>query len=240
MVKHSAMSADWRQYQEEAAAFFRSLGFQAAVDYTVQGVRSNHAIDVHVTFERWGMRHNWIVECKHQARAVTKADVETLKTIASEIGASLAFLLSESGFQSGAFAAAQKTNVVLSSLQELRSKSRDEVMREALGVLGIRCLKLRAILRDFMVQLESGPTFGRSRIRDGVDGQHYTRIVGVIAIVNEAFDQVRLGDFPVMLTGDFDADPGSYVRCTNLDQFVTEAIRIIERVEQWAAQQNPR
>ena len=111
------MSADWKQYQEEAAAFFRSLGFQATVDYTVEGVRSKHAIDVYVTFERWGMSHIWIVECKHRPRAVTKADVETLKSIASEIGASLAFLLSESGFQSGAFDAARKTNQVLQGNQ---------------------------------------------------------------------------------------------------------------------------
>jgi len=235
------MSADWKQYQEEAAAFFRSLGFQATVDYTVEGVRSKHAIDVYVTFERWGMPHTWIVECKHRARAVTKADVETLKSIASEIGASLAFLLSESGFQSGAFDAARKTNVVLSSLDELRAKSRDDVMREALGALEIRSLELQdRLFREFRGEVESGPNFVSTRIRDGVDSNRYYSMIGSIAMLNMAFDRVRLGDFPVTLPGDFDTDPDAYVRCTNLDQFVAEAIRIIERVEQWAAQQNPR
>ncbi len=58
------MATDWKQYQEEAAAFFRFLGFKAEVNHTVEGVRSTHAIDVYITFDRWGMRHTWIVDCK--------------------------------------------------------------------------------------------------------------------------------------------------------------------------------
>src|SRR5260370_39330873 len=151
---------DWKKYKEEVAAFFRSLGFKAEVNHVVEGVRSKHAIDVYVTFERWGLLHTWIVECKLHARAITKADVETLKSIASEIGASLAFLLSESGFQSGALDAARKTNVVLSSLEELRTKSRDDVMREALIALENRVLVLRdKMFRDFTCDVESGPGY---------------------------------------------------------------------------------
>src|SRR5439155_23628246 len=91
---------DWKQYQEEAAALFRSLGFKAEVNHVVEGVRSKHVIDVYVTFDRCGLRHTWIVECKRHARPITKADVETLQSIEYEIGASLAFLLSETCFQS--------------------------------------------------------------------------------------------------------------------------------------------
>ncbi len=54
-----------------------------------------------------------------------------------------------------------------------------------------------------------------------------------------AVDQVRLGNLPVTLPGDFDADPDNYVRCTNLECFVAEANRVLHRVEQWAAKQNP-
>jgi restriction system protein len=45
---------DWKQYQEEVATFFRSLGFKVEVNHVVEGVRSKHAIDVFVTFDRWG------------------------------------------------------------------------------------------------------------------------------------------------------------------------------------------
>jgi hypothetical protein len=231
---------DWKQYQEEVAAFFGSLGFKAEVNYVVEGVRSKHRIDVYVTFDRWGLVHTWIVECKLHARAITKGDVETLKSIASEVGASLAFLLSESGFQRGAVDAAQKTNVVLSSLGELRTKSRDDVMREALIALENRSLAvLDKMSREFTCVVQTGPNHISSRVRDGVDANRYYPMFGAIAMLNVALDHVRLGDLSVDLPGDFDKDPNAYVRCTTLDQFVAEATRVVQRVETWVAQQNP-
>ncbi|PYJ76120.1 MAG: hypothetical protein DME69_13660 [Verrucomicrobia bacterium] len=232
---------DWKQYQEEAAALFRSLGFKAEVNHVVEGVRSKHVIDVYVTFDRWGLRHTWIVECKRHARPITKADVETLKSIASEIGASLAFLLSESGFQSGAFDAARKTNVVLSSLEELRTKSRDDVMSEALIALENRALALKdKIFREFMCDVEKGCDYITRRVRDGVDGERFYSMIGSIAMLNVALDDVRLGYLPATLPGDFDKDPDAYVRCTTLDQLVAESNRVVQRVEKWVAKQSPR
>ena len=40
------MVATWTEYQEEAAAFFRSLGFDAQTNISVPGVRTTHDIDV--------------------------------------------------------------------------------------------------------------------------------------------------------------------------------------------------
>jgi hypothetical protein len=36
----------WREYQEDVAAFFRSLGLEAETDVTLQGVRTSHDLDV--------------------------------------------------------------------------------------------------------------------------------------------------------------------------------------------------
>jgi hypothetical protein len=46
------MANDWRQYQEEAADFFRSLGLEATTNHTVQGVRTTHDIDVFISKAR--------------------------------------------------------------------------------------------------------------------------------------------------------------------------------------------
>jgi restriction system protein len=52
------MVPDWKQYQEEAAAFFRGLGLDAQTDVTVQGVRTTHEIDVFVTSHHVGFRRH--------------------------------------------------------------------------------------------------------------------------------------------------------------------------------------
>lgn len=69
----------------------------------------------------------WIVECKHWKSAVPKAHVLTLAQIAQDVGADRAVLLSEKGFQAGAISVSRKSNVLLTSLEELRSGAADSI-----------------------------------------------------------------------------------------------------------------
>ena len=52
----NVVAQDWRGYQTEAAAFFRSLGREADTDVRMKGVRTYHDVDVvvrshHVGFD---------------------------------------------------------------------------------------------------------------------------------------------------------------------------------------------
>ena len=120
--------AEWSDYQEEVAKFFRSMGLQADTNVTLKGVRTSHDIDVVVRTNHVGFDLLWLVECKHWKTAVSKLHVLALREIVSDLGADRGILMSESGFQSGAQEAAQLTNVQLTSLAELTVTA-----REALG-----------------------------------------------------------------------------------------------------------
>lgn len=116
--------SDWRAYQEEAAAFFRSLGMRARTDVRVQGVRTHHDVDVLVEADIAGLAVRWIVECKNWQRRVSKLHLLALREIVSDIGADRGIVLSETGFQSGVQEAANFTNVQATSLAELENTSR--------------------------------------------------------------------------------------------------------------------
>lgn len=117
------MAEDWREYQESAAEFFRTLGMTASTDITLQGVRTKHDVDVFVEIDLAGFGVRWIVECKHWKHPVTKLHVLALREIVSDLGADRGVILCETGFQSGAHEAAQFTNVQVSSLTELGDAS---------------------------------------------------------------------------------------------------------------------
>jgi hypothetical protein len=121
------VSDSWQEYQEEVAQFFRSLGLEATTDYTVQGVRTNHAVDVFVKARHAGSDVRWIIECKHWKRKVTKLHVLALREIVADVGADRGILLSEKGFQSGAVQAAKLTNVHVTSLAQLRHTASAEI-----------------------------------------------------------------------------------------------------------------
>jgi hypothetical protein len=121
------MATTWKEYQEEAAEFFRSIGLEAPTNHTVQGVRTKHAIDVYVKSHHVGFDTVWIVECKYWNTPVSKLHVLALREIVADLGADRGILLCEVGSQSGAFEAATLTNVHLTSLATLRGTASSEI-----------------------------------------------------------------------------------------------------------------
>jgi restriction system protein len=120
------MASTWQEYQEEVAAFFRSIGLDATTNHTVQGVRTAHDIDVFVRSHQVGFDVVWIVECKHWSTPVNKLHVLGLRQIVADLGVDRGILLCEVGFQSGAAEAAALTNVNLTSLDGLRGTASAE------------------------------------------------------------------------------------------------------------------
>jgi len=121
------MTPAWKDYQEEAASFFRSLGLEASTDVPLEGVRTTHDIDVLVKSHHVGFEVTWIVECKNWKTRVSKLHVLALREIVADVGADRGILLSEIGFQSGAIEAANLTNVRVTSLAEMSASTRNEI-----------------------------------------------------------------------------------------------------------------
>ena len=97
-AQRKKMTIAWKEYQEEAASFFRSLGLDASTDVTVEGVRTTHDIDVLVKSHHVGFEITWLVECKHWKTPVSKLHVLALREIVADVGADRGILLSEAGF----------------------------------------------------------------------------------------------------------------------------------------------
>ncbi len=121
------MTDTWQEYQDEVARFFVDLGLEATTNFTVQGIRTTHDIDVLVKSHHIGFDVVWILECKHWARKITKLHVLALREVVADVGADRGILLSESGFQSGAVEAATLTNVHVTSLANLRNTASADI-----------------------------------------------------------------------------------------------------------------
>lgn len=110
---------NWKEYQDETAALFRRQGCFAEVEAQVQGVRAKHEIDVYVSFLRHGIECKWVIECKLWNTKVPKEKVLALKTIVDDVGADRGLIVSEKGFQPGAYDAARFSNIsLITSLAE--------------------------------------------------------------------------------------------------------------------------
>ncbi len=110
---------NWKEYQIKVSSIFESIGATTTIEKKVKGARGLHEIDVFVELEKYGIPMTWICECKYWNSAIPKEKVLALYEITKDVGADKAFLFSESGFQSGAKKVATKTNIVLSSIDEI-------------------------------------------------------------------------------------------------------------------------
>jgi hypothetical protein len=187
------MATTWREYQEEAAGFFHSIGLEATINHTVQGVRTKHAIDVYVKSHHVGFDVVWIVECKHWNTPVSKVHVLALREIVADVGVDRGILLCEAGFQSGALEAATLTNVHLTSLATLRGTASAEVTAMRVRELYDRIEACR--VRYWEIPKGARIAAGlRPEAPDvGYSGDH------VIELANEMLAKASRGNFPLIL-----------------------------------------
>jgi hypothetical protein len=205
----------WREYQEEAAAFFRDLGMDAATDEVVDGARGTHHVDVVVRMiQPWGTQL-WIVECKLWRRRVNKLHVAALGDIVSDVGADRGLLLSEVGFQSGAIRHARQRNITLTSLDDLRANAEEEITERALS-------DVRRRMELLMARLSKADTADRAKTPPGEPGDIWvasgevTRLRGRLAFTEMSLHLAALGEWPVLYGVDLDRNEGLYV--DDLDQ----------------------
>jgi hypothetical protein len=219
----------WRNYQDGVADFFRQLGCQADVDFVVEGVRASHRIDVWVRFQRYGLNHHWAVECKKWTTPVPKEKVLALKALVDDVGADLGLLVSDSGFQPGAVAAARASNIVLTSLADLQENAEHELLLATLDALDRQATSLEIRLRRLFVWTHRGPGGAWGTWKTGVDPDEHRKLLLQASMAGDAIRHARVGQFPVM--AGFDEATDRPIAARDLRQLVELAGRGLTQVD---------
>lgn len=170
---------NWKDYQNKTAEVFKNAGCNADVEALVQGVRSEHKIDVFVTFEQYGIKCSWVVECKYWNRNVPKEKVLTLQRIVDDVGADRGVLISKIGFQSGAIKAARVSNITLTSLEDLAEDLKDAFSKRTIETLENNLIRVRGQIYSLSKSKSKRPSY-------------YT-FLGEILNLQRGFDNIKLG-----------------------------------------------
>jgi hypothetical protein len=213
-----SMTKGWEQYQIEARDLFRSLGLFAEVEESIKGVRGEHAVDVWVWGKILGFDVQWAVECKCWKTNVPKEKVLALKTLVEDVGADKGFLLSEIGFQSGAIRMARQSNIVLTSIEDLRENSQLPAVEAIVGKLFLRQRAVEKKLR-LLNHSESGFNLAIPQARQ------------TISYLPAAFDAAARGQYPIGYYLDWD---DKELQAGSLEELVKGANRLIDEAEEVA------
>src|SRR5690349_17969595 len=108
------MSSDptgWQDLQEQVGRVMRECGFKVKIEETITTVRGPVTVDVLAEEDVEGRKYKILCECKHWRRRVPQSIVHGFRTIVTDAGAHAGYIVSSVGFQSGAYSAADLTNI---------------------------------------------------------------------------------------------------------------------------------
>ena len=110
----------WRDLQAQVNRILNEVGMNSEVEKSIDTVRGSVVVDVFAQDTGTQPQTTYICECKHWKSRVPKTVVHSLNTVVNNYGANWGFIISSAGFQSGAFEAAQRTNIKLRTWAEFQ------------------------------------------------------------------------------------------------------------------------
>jgi len=113
---------NWRDLQNKVAKVFSDLGYESEVEKDIITVRGKVNIDVYAENKKEIPKSIVLGECKHWSKCVPKSIVHSFRTVVSDYGANFGIIISNKGFQSGAYEAAESSNIELLSWQEFQER----------------------------------------------------------------------------------------------------------------------
>jgi len=215
------MVAKWKQYQEDAAGFFRSMRVKAETDFPVKGARGKHKLDVFVKGAIHGIKFKWVIECKAWKTNVSKEKVLALISIVQDVGADRGFLLSEKGFQSGAIRVARSTNITLTSIADLRETVKDEILTSSLANLTWRANNARQVLWKMHKASEEFMS-------------HFMNPLAELHILLDALDDAKSEPYPFIYKVEKSGARTARHLVNSLEELVVKAEKVIRAAEAYA------
>jgi hypothetical protein len=111
---------DWRNLQNNTAQILSECGFESQTDVEIHLARGTVSVDVLARDPSATPPATYVCECKHWQSAVSKNVIHGFRTVVADAGAHRGFVISSAGFQSGAYEAAEHSNVDLVTWQEFQ------------------------------------------------------------------------------------------------------------------------
>lgn len=109
----------WQQLQTFVGRMFEECGFETEVSKVIELVRGQKEIDVYARDLEGENQPTILVECKFWNSPIPQEVIHSFRTVVSDYGANLGYIVSKVGFQAGSYKAVEKTNIHLVNLLEL-------------------------------------------------------------------------------------------------------------------------
>ena len=124
---------DWKELQNEVGKILEQCGFTVEVEKVVDTARGKAELDVYAKEVVKGRKYSIVCECKYWKSKIPQSVIHSFRTILSNTGANVGYIVSLKGFQSGAFKAANYVNLELVTWEEFQKAFCDSWLEQYLS-----------------------------------------------------------------------------------------------------------
>lgn len=118
----------WENLEELTELLFQRTGHKTKRKKIVQLVRGKVEVDVFAIKPGVPTDFTIVCECKNWNKKISQTTVHSFRTVVSEIGANVGYIISKNGYQKGAIESAKNSNIELLAWDNLQNKFREEYL----------------------------------------------------------------------------------------------------------------
>ncbi|MEP2773117.1 MAG: restriction endonuclease [Fulvivirga sp.] len=112
----------WRDLQTEVGRILEQCGFSVEIEKKAATARGRVELDVYAEETIKGRKYSIACECKHWKANVPQTIIHGFRTVVSDLGCNIGYIITTSDFQSGSLAASEMTNVELMTWENFQNK----------------------------------------------------------------------------------------------------------------------
>jgi len=120
---------DWRDLQNKVAQLLNESGIKAEVEKKIENIRGVVEIDVFAREVIDNRNYDILIECKNWNSNVPQTVIHSFRSVVSDIGANIGYIISLKGFQSGAYEANKFTNINILTWYEFQELFEEKWLR---------------------------------------------------------------------------------------------------------------
>ncbi len=121
MIISSTKPTSWKDLQNKVGELLFECGFQVEVEKVIKTVRSDIEIDVYAEENIDGRVYSILCECKYWGSAIPQTIVHAFRTVISDIGTNVGYIITTSEFQSGSVRTSENTNIELLTWEKFQN-----------------------------------------------------------------------------------------------------------------------
>ena len=111
----------WKDLQLKVGEILTRCGFDVEIEKKMVSVRGSVEIDVYAVETIDTRKYSLLCECKYWGSSIPQTIIHGFRTVVSDIGCNIGYVITTSQYQSGAKETAEKTNVELVTWEDFQN-----------------------------------------------------------------------------------------------------------------------